>query len=300
MPKKTKHKERTPNQPTSETQNHNLVALTREKGWLRRAGNWCIDTLFTSVYDTITWVAIGLTIGAIFYYRSGGNFERLRWAFIALGIETLIMLILRVAQDRRKRSKETPRDPFEVILYNMMGSEQRSLGGVFTYRAQTRGADVICPVHRMAHLRITNRQTVKSQIETYTVEALSDDERWVKLTRVRGNSGGIYWCDSTFTQCQAMDHASSLDTALSNRIKRPDETVDGWVFFELPEDVLLDTKYRIYIKDFGGAEIVKTLRVERPGGDFAQSAEMTMSQGVSNLTGLEPKHYSDVYPQNRE
>jgi hypothetical protein len=95
------------------------------------------------------------------------------------------------------------------------------------------------PVHVMFRLRLISRQNTASMINSFSVEMRSDAGRWVKLQRL--DKGLIYYLGKSFSDCKGFTEAHQMEVlsgffedAIAGKNILPGETVEGWVFFEIP------------------------------------------------------------------
>src|SRR5437867_3814606 len=133
---------------------------------------------------------------------------------------------------------------------------------------------MLSPVHQMIAIRLTNRQSVRSMIETYTVEIQTGNGDWIKLIRIDGTRGELYFITKGNPKEAKLVQIAKLDSVLYARTIDPGETVEGVAFFELPKSVEEDNPpLRVYVKDFGGAEMTQIIP-SQPQSDFAQGWTM--------------------------
>ncbi len=189
--------------------------------------------------------------------------------------------------------------PFAITIGTAFAASNRAVNdgaAWYSWYQPPPGGELISPIHWMMIVRITNRQPVRSQIETYRVEAKARDEKWTRLTWMDGESGGIYKIiDGNPKNAITLD-MPKMDVILERRILAPNETVEGWVFLEYPENFIPHPDaqpFRIYVKDLGGAETVQ--EVNSPLGqssEFARGAGFR-SLGKADLSGARIGYYSD-------
>lgn len=209
-----------------------------------------------------------------------------------LGYATAIFLLLAGCLYWQKQHWENEKKvaPFEILVSSSIEVNTRALDlatGWYRWRASPLG-DSVSPIHRMMVIRITNRQTVRSQIESYRVEAQMPDGRWVRLIWMNGGACDVYWMDDP-RDAKLVD-LIKLDSMLLGHTLAPNESVEGWAFFELPEDIPFAQPLRIYVKDYGGAET--TQEVNRPA-EFNQWGWWRPT-GSYDLSKATFRYYSEV------
>jgi hypothetical protein len=256
----------------------------------------------------LTVFGVGFTIAAGFavnHLTNIGSYEHTRrafyWMIPALVFFSLIVLLttweylVKPAHDAQMQAerKAASKSPFEISVDIVMGDAtrktQQPVGWYEWIRPQM--GQIISPIHRFLTIRITNRQKVISMVKTYRVEALTTDNEWVKLTRMSGTNGIIYW-DGDIKEANRVD-LIALDHVLESRKMAPDETLEGWAFFELPVDIPMRQPMRVYVQDFGGAEFSQVVEAPTGGGDFAQGMGFT-GAGHKDLSKMTLKFYSEV------
>jgi hypothetical protein len=185
--------------------------------------------------------------------------------------------------------------PFAVTIGGQWAQEERTLlGSQFWLSYSWQGRATISPIHRLMFIRITNRQSVKSMIETYRVEAENAKGEWVQLVWMDGQLGPIYMLSGDIRKAMLLS-VPKLDSALTYRAMNPNETVEGWAFFEIPENVPAKSPLRIYVKDMGGAEITETVR-NIPPDSFRQAGDMFKAERTLDLSDDNPVawYYSKI------
>jgi hypothetical protein len=83
----------------------------------------------------------------------------------------------------------------------------------------------------------------------------------------------------------------SLDSVLGDRVIAPRETIEGWAFFELPESISTKQPLRIYVKDFGGAEMIQEIPTSTES--FSQGVGIKPIGSVDR-TGFALRYYSEA------
>ena len=220
-------------------------------------------------------LGLSVVFGSLFFLLLGGYFYFLKQAGVS---ETA-----------------TAPEPFSVTIGGQWGQGERNLlGSWFWLSYNWKGRATLSPIHRLIFIRITNRQPVKSMIETYSVEAQTAKGDWVKLVWMDGQMGLVYWLSGDIRKAMLVT-VPKLDSVLSNRALNPNETVDGWAFFEIPEDIALERPLRIYVKDLGGAEITETIE-NVPGNSFTQGGASVKTERTLDLSDDNPTvwYYSKV------
>jgi hypothetical protein len=104
------------NQSTAKNKQSQKVAFQWKK--------WLLWIFFNSVYETLTWIAIGLTIGAVYYYRSFNNRERLRYAIIALIVEGIVMIVLKTFFPQHPKSSEVIQSDLQDIKHLLTAQKE--------------------------------------------------------------------------------------------------------------------------------------------------------------------------------
>lgn len=239
-------------------------------------------------------ILLGVTTAIVAVSPLRDKFSVTLWLGFGTGVLALLGICLYVQNrhwDGDVSQANANAAPFAIAIGTGLGTDQRAVNKAATWYSwyQSPLGDTLSPVHRMMVIRITNRQAVRSQIETYRVEAKTADGRWVRLTWMDGQRGGVYWIFGDARNATHIDIVK-LDSVLSNQVLMPNETVEGWAFFEIPENIPLRQPLRVYVKDFGGAEI--TQEVARPI-EFAQGAGLGQL-GTRDLSNAVLRYYSEV------
>ena len=215
-------------------------------------------------------------IGA-YIWNIGDSFKPASVVFIILalifGLVAIILQVLAAIRVERPvsilhKSIQTTGEPFSVKIITTFATPHKGMNAAFWYKSFS--SHIVSPIHRMMLVRITNCQKNRSQIETYRVEALTVDNEWKQLTWMDGSRGDVYSItgDPASAFLVALE---KLDSIISSRIVTPNETIEGWTFFEIP-DTPLTHQFRVYVKDFGGA--VTNQIVEENHNEFTQGTQM--------------------------
>jgi hypothetical protein len=178
--------------------------------------------------------------------------------------------------------------PFKIDIPVMLGQDDRNFGAAFWLRQ----ANICSPIHRIMIIRITNQQSIRSMVETYTVETQRQNGTWAKLSHIDPTRGNVFMVEKDMRDATLL-HVEALDNVLQNRAITPKETIEGWAFFELPEDIPMEQPLRIYVKDFGGAEIVEVINAAQSEG-FGQGAGFNVIQGKIDLSACAHRYYSET------
>jgi hypothetical protein len=118
------------------------------------------------------------------------------------------------------------------------------------------GVQTLSPIPVAVHVRYTNLQPVASMIDRYTVEAQGSNNEWVRLSRIDGRYGVIYWATNLNDAVRVAMVDGPFDLLLQNKNIQPNETVRGWIFLEIPPNVTIgdDPTWRFSVKDMLGVE----------------------------------------------
>lgn len=192
-----------------------------------------------------------------------------------------------------KDNQTTSSEPFSIIGVTELGTDKRNSGSGLWIAHQSRiGRIVLSPIHRAIFIRLTNLQTLRSTIETYRVEVLNEHNVWIKLISITPQRGTVYW-GGDLSRARLIDTNQMLDVVIQDKIIIPKETIEGWAFFEIPEDLGLWRPMRIYVKDFGGAETTKDISITRTQG-FIQYPNLDFSGVWLDLRKYIQAYYSEV------
>jgi hypothetical protein len=246
-------------------------------------------------------VGIALLGIAIACWQKGGydNIRTALWwgigAYIFVGIGLVFAYkdyVIKPIREATHKEEAGRSGPYAISVVGGMGTDKRAPNsGALWFGYQSKFGQTLSPIHRMVFIRLTNLQSVRSMIETYRVEIQTTRGEWVRLTRIDGQTGSIYMIFGDPQKAILFDMAV-LDSVLSNRVINPRETVEGAAFFELPENIELNRPLRIYVKDFGGAEMTQTIQ-EQPVGDFSQGLGMRKLAMV-DLSNSKVGYYSEA------
>lgn len=225
--------------------------------------------------------AIGVVVGIVLIAAmvvGVSSWEQKLTMTLWLGFAAVVLIVLGFClylQGRIWQSETRPHpiipDPFDITFTGQVGQNERTLSTFLMLKYYTpQGGQMVSPIHKMVMVRITNRQHVDSVIETYRAEIQTPRGDWAKLIRVDGASGVVV-AVKDIKNARIIKFAM-LDAVLgSHRKIVPGETVEGAALFELPDSVGPKPAIRIYVKDFGGAEMSKIIFPQNADSDFAQS-----------------------------
>jgi len=265
----------------------------RAKKYSLRRKAYSMSTVLSLIFLSGLFI---VTFAFAFHYWQQGNYGVALWwalgAFVCFGVG--ITFALRPYALRRTEAIKpaTASKPFSIAIVNGMGQEDRMLGSIAWLDYQSKFGDTLSPIHRTVFIRITNLQNVRCMIETYRVETQKPTGEWVKLTWMDGQKGSVYWIFADIKKSTLME-MEKLDAVLASRTIDPRQTVEGWAFFELPENISLKWPMRVYVKDFGGAEMTQSTTPQEPDS-FGQGSSMTKI-GVFDLTGRATvRYYSEA------
>lgn len=233
---------------------------------------------------------LALSVLGIWASRGGLKNQRV----LALGIlyGTLFFVLTGAFLFFYQRLRALPKtSPFSVAIPVRLHQDERTLGGPFCLDYRSRFGATLSPIHQMIFIRLTNLQPVRSMIETYRVETQNARGEWFKLIRMDGQIGSVYMISDDLKKATLIK-SEALDTVLINRSIAPNETVEGTAYFELPENAGPNAPLRIYVKDFGGAEVVQTIRHSQMA-DFAQGAVLYPVATV-DLSNSRLMYYSEA------
>jgi hypothetical protein len=275
------HEDKTNHQANQEPNNHAATKSTTKRTAKRGI------TVSGWIFGVSTLIC-GLLFCVVFGYWFSKGYENIRTGFFWLIPASCVLVIAILSGYWHNVVKPVAKagNPFTVVVVTKIATDHRALGPGFWIRSNNSNAR--SPIHFLALIRITNLQSVRSMVETYRVEAQRADGTWIKLIRIPGDRGFVYLI--TDPKQATLLKLSTLDDALDNHAIGPNETVDGWAFFEYPEEIAVK-RLRVYLKDFGGAEqqtppIVGT-------DDFAQQGGF---QGIAktDLSDATVGYYSEI------
>jgi hypothetical protein len=242
------------------------------------------------VYTVITIITASIaTVGVGFLVA--GYQQANRTLMIYSGLIAWIFTGATIAATMLKDAPESSAPTFSVAAITMIGTRERASGGLLWLAHQSYdGSTILSPAHRAILIRITNRQPVRSMIETYRVEVLNTRNAWTQLTHIDPTRGTVYAGDIGAARIISADQM--LDHVIQQRNIVPRETIEGWALFEIPEDLGLQQPMRIFVKDFGGAEVTREIATDVNG--FTQGSGLHILGGPTDLRSWRREYYSDT------
>jgi hypothetical protein len=124
--------------------------------------------------------------------------------------------------------------------------------------------NVVSPIDVGLHIQVTNTQNVTSRIAGYTVQvAASSEGPWKSLLRLPVGQNEIYIIaigDLTRAMTMTLLPHDNLAQVLSDRPFGPNETKEGWDFFERSDINTSDLKFiKFHIRDAAGKAASQTI-----------------------------------------
>jgi hypothetical protein len=240
-----------------------------------------------------------------YVWKDAHHRKRLKYSCYAVGAIALLACVVAFGTRETQQAKpplpmvsspipSSSPAPFSISMDGGMSSEERTMGARLWYVYDSKYGRTASPVHKAMVIKLTNNQPTPSVIETYEVEVLNNQNKWVKLTRVNMRSGDIYWVYDNFHEARWLNfRQNSLDNILSMKTLRPRETVRGWAFFEIPEDLGMENPMRIYVKDMGGAEMTQEIKFPLQDDGGLQDNVMPL-EGMLDISSYIKRYYSET------
>jgi hypothetical protein len=197
-------------------------------------------------------------------------------------------------------------DPYQLEMattFSWKGDQPNSVAMFWMERR-----DQLKPIHTMFRLRLINRQSTVSMIQSYNVEMRVDGNRWVKLQKLE--KGKTYYLAKSFTDCKGFTEAREMEflsgffeDAIYRKNIQPGETVEGWVFFQIPSGVSFSKlpfsskgNYRLNLYDTSGRAFSSIIPFAKsiPVEDEAQPILLRKTANVRDLTPLVIGRYDQI------
>lgn len=219
-------------------------------------------------------------------------------AAVVLGLVAIVLQVLAVIRVERPATilaettkKSSPQEPFTVTVSTVFVGMNRSLGSPFWYSWGPPNR-ILSPIHVMMMVRITNNQPNRSQIEKYSVDVSTGENKWIRLMWMNAAGRSVYFIPNFKKNAkeafQILD-SPFLDSVLSHRSISPNETVEGWALFEYPEE-MGSGPMRINLKDFGGAETSQLIKTSVD--TFTQGTSLRF-EGMTDMSDCELRFYRE-------
>jgi hypothetical protein len=127
------------------------------------------------------------------------------------------------------------------------------------------GSVIASPINGLIYIRFTNLGDTPIMIDSYSIEVLEGNQKWVRLVTINAHRGEVYNRGPSEDMKQARRSNIEQDTfdhAIANRNIRTHETVRGWVFVEALDANLEGVKEaRFNVTDSLGNKAVYPLNV---------------------------------------
>lgn len=161
------------------------------------------------------------------------------------------------------------------------------------------GVQTASPISIALYVRYTNLQSVASMIDSYAVEVRDRNNVWIKLSRVSGKDGIVYSATDLSKALRVNMGEGAFDRLLENRNIQPNETVRGWIFLELPKDIIVDNrdKWRFTMRDALGVETTEPmdqLTLQEGQDRSVQEQRFATILPPVDISGLPRRFYTDT------
>ena len=238
------------------------------------------------IYIFMALVAIGgLWLG---YLGVAGHFRNQRFTALWVLYGTLVCLLTAVFMYLHQHIEMPIR--FAASSDVTFIRNNRDINGAgFWMLHQVKRMEIASPISIAIYLRYTNLMPVASMIDGYSVEVNNGNKEWVKLNRIPGTDGTVYWVYDVKQALRVNMEDGAFDRLLQNRNIQPNETVRGWVFLELPKDVPDDKAWRFTMRDATGNESTEIISLTASGNSQTESIQ---EQGFSVMPP--PRDFTNI------
>lgn len=247
---------------------------------------------FDSVWQFITWVCIGLSVGFLVGYFFKGNGRGIMWSATALGI--CILLMIGMIADRIWFG-ESPQFSVvsEVTIFNPV---RESVSWFVVYN---RGTNIVAsPINQMIYVRITNETGASIMIDYLSPEISRDKKTWTPATLIDIPDGRFYWLnpkegnDALAKSIETIFPKPQLKDAVSDQNIADKATVKGWLCVERPYDGD-NLFWRLRIRDTKGAQGIAEIDHMQSTKETFAGAAMTVTGKTADFSGIKFVMYSE-------
>jgi hypothetical protein len=249
--------------------------------------------------NAIPWV---IAISLVFWIVSGVLMYKQRETAVIWSTYLALIFTLLVPFLSWQKSVQAKR-AFFVASQTTILRHTRDINGAGLWMVS---GGVASPISVAMRIRYTSFAPAAVMIDSFSAETKDSNGKWVKLNRIDGRDGQVFFA-TNLAQASPVDMGEgAFDRLLKDRNIQSNETVRGWILFEIPEGVILPEgdvggDWKFTTKDIFGnrhtESIIQLHEADRAGDRPIQEAgaQLRFQLPSQDISRLPRRFYSDIH-----